>query len=443
MPDLRDYLKLIKRAKDLKTIKKPVSPRYVIAGITAKMDRSHAIIFQNVEGSDFRLVSNLVGTRTRFAQALGCTEVEIHGRVACALEKPKKARITADGRFLENSSTDATILPMATHFEKEPGPFITSSMVFAKNPDTAEENSSFHRMMPIDGRHFSIRMVEGRHLHRCFVDAKEHGDDLRVSVVVGVHPAVLIAGAYQYDWGKSEMDLANALLDDRLTLTKSTYSGLHIPADAEIVLEGRVLKDRTRKEWMVEMLQTYDHRRAQPVFELDRLYFRNKPIFHDILSGYSEHRLLMGMPIESKLTDALHRRFSQTRRVSLTDGGCNWLHAVIQIKKRREADPGKIITGAFETHRSLKRVTIVDEDIDPSSAESVEYAVATRFQADRDLIIMKNLRGSSLDPSSDQENLKTAKIGVDATRSLSKRKEGFEIAAIPGIDEISLSDYIK
>jgi UbiD family decarboxylase len=208
-------------------------------------------------------------------------------------------------------------------------------------------------------------------------------------------------------------------------------------------MEGKILRDKTHPEWMVEMLQTYDHKRIQPVFELENLYFRNNPIFHDVLSGYSEHRLLMGMPIESKLNGELKKTFSQTQQVSMTNGGCNWLHAVVQIKKKNESDPKKIIKKTFESHRSLKQVTIVDEDIDPNNAESVEYAMATRFQADKDLIILKKVRGSSLDPSSDQKKLQTAKIGIDATRSTSKRSEGFELAKIPKIDKIKLEKYFK
>lgn len=208
-------------------------------------------------------------------------------------------------------------------------------------------------------------------------------------------------------------------------------------------MEGKILRDKTHPEWMVEMLQTYDHKRIQPVFELENLFFRNNPIFHDVLSGYSEHRLLMGMPIESKLNGELKSSFSQTRQVSMTNGGCNWLHAVVQIKKENSTDPKKIIKKTFDSHRSLKQVTVVDDDIDPNNAESVEYAMATRFQADKDLVIMKNLRGSSLDPSSDQKNLQTAKIGIDATRSFSKRPEGFELAKIPKIDKIKLTKYFK
>ena len=334
-----------------------------------------------------------------------------------------------------------SILPIVRHFAKEPGRFVTSSIVYTKNQEAGTQNSSFHRLLPLDKKHFSIRMVEGRHLDKCFMYAKEHGEDLKVAITMGVHPAVSIAGAYQADWGKDELEIANALLDSKLTLTKCPYSGMNVPSDAEIVMEGRILKDKTHKEWMVEMLRTYDFKRRQPVFELDTLYFRNNPIFHDILSGYAEHRLLMGMPIEAKLIRNVRQLLPQTRQVALTEGGCNWLHAVIQISKKNQADPKKAIDAAFAAHRSLKTAIVVDDDIDPHDPVAVEYAIATRFQADKDLIIMPKLRGSSLDPSSDQKNLLTTKMGIDATKSFLKNREGFEIAKIPKQDKVSLKDY--
>ena len=125
----------------------------------------------------------------------------------------------------------------------------------------------------------------------------------------------------------------------------------------------------------------------------------------------------------------------------LSNGGSHWLHAVAQISKTSSTNVKKIIKEIFASHRSLKMVTVVDDDIDPSSSDQVEYAMATRFQADKDMVLIKNVRGSSLDPSSDQKNLKTAKLGIDATRPLNKRKEGFEIAKIPKLDNISLDDY--
>jgi UbiD family decarboxylase len=431
------------KIEDLKTIKTQVSTKYEIAGITAKLDGSYAVLFENIKESDFNLVSNLVGTRKRFAQAIGSNEAKIHEKVISAIKKAKKPKIVSSAKFMENNSRNLSVLPTVTHFEKESGPFITSSIAYVKNPETGKQNSSFHRMMPIDKTHFSIRMVEGRHLHRCFIDAKEHGEDLKIAITVGVHPAVSIAGAYQAEWGKDEIDIANSLLGGNLTLSKLPFTGLNVPSGTEIVMEGRVLQDKTHPEWMVEMLQTYDHERKQPVFELENLHFRNNPIFHDVLAGFSEHRLLMGMPIESKLNGELKKSFPQTKQVSMTNGGCNWLHAVVQIKKKNETDAKKIIKKTFESHRSLKQVTVVDEDIEPTNAEAVEYAMATRFQADKDLIIQTKIRGSSLDPSSNQKKLQTAKMGIDATKPLSKRPEGFELAKIPKIDKIKLDKYFK
>jgi UbiD family decarboxylase len=443
MSDLRSYISQVKKINELETVKTSVSTKFEIAGITAKVDGSHAVLFEKIKESNFRLVSNLVGTRKRFGIAVGGNESNIHEKVISAIKKAKKPKIISSGKFMENKSKNILSMPIVTHFEKESGPFITSSVAYAKNPETGKQNSSFHRMMPIDETHLSIRMVEGRHTHRCFTDAKEHGEDLKIAITVGVHPAVSIAGAYQADWGKDEIDIANSLLGGKLTLAKLPFSGLNVPSGAEIVMEGKILQDKTHPEWMVEMLQTYDHKRSQPVFEIENMFFRNNPIFHDVLSGYSEHRLLMGMPIESKLNGELKKSFSQTKQVSLSNGGCNWLHAVVQIKKKNDSDPKKIIKKTFESHRSLKQVTVVDEDIDVNSAESIEYAMATRFQADKDLVILKNVRGSSLDPSSNQQKLQTAKMGIDATRSLSKRPEGFELAKIPKIDKIKLEKYFK
>ena len=451
MHDLRSYLEELRRAGALSVVRRRVSARHEIAAVTARADGSNALLFEDVDGSPMRVATNVVGTRERFAMALGCGPDGIHAAVAGAAlaaaphAAGPAAPVGPDAArppFLENSSSDLSPLPVVTHFEKEPGPFITSSIVQARNPETGAQNSSFHRMMPIGDARMSVRMVEGRHLHRCFAAASDNGEDLAVAVTVGVHPVYSIAGAYQAEWGASETAIAGALSGRRPALARCPSTGLLVPAGAEVVMEGRILADATHREWMVEMLQTYDHARDQPVFELDRLYYRDRAVYHDVLAGYSEHRLLMGMPAESKLDGELRAGLGPlVRSVRLTAGGCSWLHAVVQVSKRSDGDAAAAINAAFAAHRSLKQVTVVDEDIDPSSAEAVEYAMATRFQADRDLTVLRGVRGSSLDPSSDQENLRTAKLGIDATRPLGKRAEGFEIARVPGADRISLADY--
>lgn len=443
MTDLRNYIDQVKTMGQLQTISKKVSTKYEIASITAQIDGGNAILFSNIKESSFRLVTNLVGNRARFAKAICSTEDTIHTKIITAIENTKKPKITSAGKFLENKSKNLSVLPIVTHFEKESGPFITSSIIYSQNPEKKTQNSSFHRLMPIDKTHFSVRMVEGRHLHRAFLNAKEHGEDLKVAITIGVHPAISIASAYQAEWGQDELEIANSILSGKLILTKLFYSGMTVPSGTEIVMEGKILADKTHKEWMVEMLRTYDFTRAQPVFELENLYYRNNAIFHDILAGYAEHRLLMGMPIESKLNRDVKRKIPQMKQVIMSDGGCNWLHAVVQITKKRQNDGKRAIKETFNAHRSLKMVTAVDYDIDPSDPVQVEYAMATRFQADKNLIIIKNVRGSSLDPSSDQKNLLTAKLGIDATRPLNKRQEGFEIAKIPGEKKFMLKKYLK
>jgi UbiD family decarboxylase len=149
----------------------------------------------------------------------------------------------------------------------------------------------------------------------------------------------------------------------------------------------------------------------------------------------------MGLPIEAKIFHAVKNVVPTTKSVYLTDGGSNWLDAVIQIHKRLEGEPKNALLAAFASHPSLKIAIVVDQDIDPRDARAVEYAVATRCQADRDLIIINNTKGSTLDPSSDQVNLLTTKMGIDATATLLKPKDRFEVATIPGQEEIKLSKY--
>ena len=444
--DLRNFIEILEKEKEIVYVDKEINTRFELAAIVSKFENK-AIIFKNIKEKDIHVLGNLLGTRKRFALALGIkTEKDIHNIINKAINSISnkiKIKIKNNAPYYENSSRNLSILPIVTHFEKDAGPYITSSIVYAKDQEKGNQNSSTHRLLKLDDKHMAIRMVEGRHLHRCFMYSKEHGEDLKVAIVIGVHPSVNISAAYQASYGIDEMLIANSLLKGNLYLNKNKYSQLLIPAYSEIVLEGRILKDKTHEEWMVEMLKTYDIKRQQPVFELEKILFRNNAMFHDILPGFSEHRLLMGLPVESKIFDSVKNIIPSTSQVYLTDGGCNWLTAVVQITKRLEGEPKNALLAAFSSHPSLKMAIVVDRDINPSNPTEVEYAISTRCQADKGLLIIQNAKGSSLDPSSDQQNLLTTKIGIDATASLLKPKEGFEIAKIPGENNINISDYIK
>jgi 2,5-furandicarboxylate decarboxylase 1 len=443
--DFRKFLGYLEETGELVRIKKTVNPRFELAAVGSKFEGKQAILFERVEGSKMSVVCNVLGTRNRFCMGLGVKdEKQIYARIMSTISKLTfPDRISGQASFHDNCSTDLMDLPIITHFEKDAGPYITSSVVFARDPRSGTQNSSTHRLLRLDESHMAIRMVEGRHLHRCYLSSKENNEDLKVSIAIGIHPAISIAAAYQAAYGVDEIGIANSLLDGKLIMSKSDYTQLLIPAHAEIVLEGTILKDVTHEEWMVEMLRTYDLKRKQPVFEVKKIWFRDNAIYHDILPGFSEHRLLMGLPIETKMHEAVRNVVPNTLAVHLTEGGSNWLDAVIQIRKRLEGEPKNAIIAAFAAHPSLKMATVVDEDIDPRNPIAVEYAISTRCQANSGVLIITNAKGSSLDPSSDQDNMVTAKVGIDATATLFKSKERFEIARIPGSEGIDISNYFN
>ena len=444
--DIREFIELLENEDEIIRIQKNVNSIFELPGIVSKLDGNKAVIFENVENKTIPVISNLIGTRKRFAMAMGSKEKnDIHKIINKSINNINinVKVINNIPPYYQNSSNNLSILPIVTHFEKDAGPYITSSIVYAKDQEKGNQNSSTHRLLKLDDKNMAIRMVEGRHLHKCFMYSKDHKEDLKVAIVIGVHPAINISAAYQASYGIDEMHIANTILNGNLLLDINKYSQLLIPAMSEIVLEGKILHDKTQEEWMVEMLKTYDFRRQQPIFELEKIRFRDNAIFHDILPGYSEHRLLMGLPVESKMLDQVKNVIPSTSQVFLTDGGSNWLTAVIQIKKRVEGESKNALLAAFAAHPSLKIAIVVDEDIDPTNSVEVEYAISTRCQADKDMIIIKNSKGSILDPSSDQINLLTTKLGIDATATLLKDKERFEIAKIPGEENIKLTEYLS
>jgi len=439
-----DFISQLESANQLVRIKKTVNPKFELAAIVSKLDNGKAVLFESIKDSKVKVAANVLGTRNRVALSINSkNENLIQEKINEAIKTRSEITNIDDTINWDRISKNLFDLPIITHFEKDSGAFITSSLVIAKDAETGRQNLSTHRLLRLDKSRMAIRMVEGRHLHKCFTGAKEHNEDLPVSIIIGAHPAISIAAAYQAPYGENELNIANSLMNNRLTITKSPGTGLYVPKNVEILLEGRILADETAEEQMVEMLRTYDFKRRQPIFELDKIYLTNDPIYHDILPGYGEHRLLMGLPIESKLFHFIKDVVSGTRTVHLTDGGCNWLVAVIQIRKKLEGEPMNAIAAAFAGHPSLKIAIVVDDDINPRNPSEVEYAISTRCQADKDLLIIPNSKGSSLDPSSDQNNLLTTKMGIDATATLLKSKDRFEIAKIPGEEKIKLSDYMQ
>ncbi|MEA3310165.1 MAG: UbiD family decarboxylase, partial [Chloroflexota bacterium] len=196
---------------------------------------------------------------------------------------------------------------------------------------------------------------------------------------------------------------------------------------AELVLEGVLTHELDSEGPFPDLTGTLDGVRQQPVFRVTAVTHRRDPIFHALLPAGLEHRNLMGMPREPTIFAAVNQVVKCTG-VAITPGGCSWLHAVVQIAPQGPDDARLAIEAAFRGHSSLKHVVVVDTDVDIYSSQDVEWAIATRFQAGRDLIIFPAQPSSSLDPSAGQvpgEKSRSDKLGLDATILWGAEKEGY------------------
>ena len=371
---------------------------------------------------DFPIISGLISTRDLFAKALGIKAAQIIPYVSEKRENPIKYNRVNNAPFLENEDIidDKSVLtdkiPLIDFYAGKK--YTSSSIIIVNYPDEQRLNASFHRMMFLEKNRCAVRIVPQRHLDMAYMKAMEENKDLNVAIVFGVHPAIEIASAFSTP-NLDELELASSFMNGLDVF--QLKNGISVPADAEFVLEGRITKELAEEGPFVDLTGTADKIRKQPVLEVDKLYHRNNPIFRTILPGGKEHKMLMGIPQEPRIFKNVSNTIGTVKNVILTQGGNSWLHSVVQIEKRTEGDPKNAILATLAAHPSLKRVIIVDSDIDITDPNEVEWAVATRMQPDKDILLVPNSKGSSLDPSS--KDSITCKWGIDATKPIQNNKE--------------------
>ncbi|MBS3815004.1 MAG: UbiD family decarboxylase [Hadesarchaea archaeon] len=425
----RNFLSELEEKDELIQVNKELSPEFEIPRELNK-NEDKALIFNKIKNHDMKVAGNICGARNRIAKALGVEREELIPRLREAHKNPRKPNKTSTAPIKENEikgKPNLEELPILTHFEKDGGPYVTSSILVAKDED-GNQNLSFHRMKYLGGNKFAVRLVP-RNLHKMFSKAEERDEDLSVAAVIGVHPAVSIAAASSPPYGFDEYSIAGALLEE-LELTDCDSLDLEVPAGSEIVLEGKLVSgERAPEGPFADITGTYDAVREEPVFEVDSIMMRSDAIYQAILPSSTEHQLLMGMPREPLIFEELEKVVNPNN-VRLTPGGGGWLHGVISIKKENKDDGKKAIESALKAHSSMKHVVIVDNDINIYDSREVEWAIATRARADRDVIIKSNVKGSSLDPTADPETRVGSKMGIDATIDLGEPNK-FKRAKIP------------
>ncbi|MDI6820107.1 MAG: UbiD family decarboxylase [Candidatus Hodarchaeaceae archaeon] len=423
--NMREFVEFLDEKGLLIKIGRQVSVRYEAAALMKMLD-GKPILFKNVKGFEMSVAANVCSSRELIAMGLGIKKNEIISRLTKAIDHPKEPKVV-EAEGYEEIDADLTKLPILTYYPIDGGPYISSGVVVASDRDLGL-NASFHRMMVIGKDEVAMRI-----LPRHFDEFLKRGNK-EFAICIGNSVPVLVASAVSAELGKSELSIANALAETNLM----EFDGHKVP-EAEIVMIAEMTDELHDEGPFIDLTETPDIVRKQRVARIKKIFVKKDPIFQALLPGGLDHKLLMGMPREPTIFREVSK-VCECKDVLITPGGCSWLHAVVSIRKKGPDDGRKAIEAALRGHKSLKHIFVVDDDIDIHNPGEVEWAMATRFQGDRDMIIRRE-PGSSLDPSSDLETRDTAKVGFDLTIPWGRDKREFRKPDLPM--KLDLKDYLE
>src|SRR5262245_48284489 len=440
---LRDWLDRLAAQGRLTVVRPGVDLRFELAAIAKRLDGRRATLFPRPGGHRIPVVSGLVSDRDWIAEAMGVEPGELLAQFQHAALNPLPWRQvgTAPVHDVVHRDVDlARLLPLPVHNEHDSGAYITAGLLIARNPDTGRQNVSIHRCQLSGANRLGVLLLP-RHTHMMLETAERSGQPLPVAIVIGVDPLTLLASQAIVPLDHDELEIAGALHRQPLAVTQCITSDVCVPADAEIVVEGRLLPGVREPEGPFgEFPQYYGERAMRHVIEVDAVTHRRDVIFHTIVGGGLEHILLGAVPREATLLAHLRRSFPNVRDVHLSRGGVCRYHLYVQIRKRQEGEAKNIMLGAFAAHYDVKHVIVVDEDVDIHNPAEVEWAVATRFQADRDLVLVPESQGSKLDPST--RDGVGAKMGLDATKPLAAAEMTFKRIRVPGEETVDVAELL-
>jgi UbiD family decarboxylase len=420
---MKEFLEILEKNFGIIKIEKEVSSVFEAAKILRKHPKD-TILLENIKNSSIPIISGICNTRDKIALALNTDIVGITPKIIQGMETPKSiTKVEKVSKDYKSFSADLSKIPILTHYKRDGGPYITAGVIVARDPESGSRNASIHRMLVLDDQHLTVRIVP-RHLYTYYKRAEALGKDLDIAIAIGMNPATLLATTTSIPITADEMEVANSFHGGNIKLVKCENSNLEVP-NAEIIFEGKLLASKRAEEGpFVDLTDTYDVVRNEPVIKLDKMHLKNNPIYHAIFPAGFEHKLLQGLPQEPRIYKAVQNTVPTVQNVVLTEGGCCWLHAAVSIQKQTTGDGKNVIMAALAAHPSLKHVLVVDEDVNIFDPEDLEYAMATRVKGDDDILIVPGARGSSLDPTAMPDGT-TTKVGVDATKPLDK-KEKFE-----------------
>jgi len=419
--DLRSFLDLVKRRapEDFQIVSRPVDPAYEITALVVKLEkearRRPVMLFENVKGSAFPVLTNLHASRSRLAAAIGAAPEAMLPTYLRAMERPIPPRIVSTGPVKEvvrrGKDVDLGLLPQIVHHQGDAGPYVTAAISFAKDPASETWNCAYNRLMLQSRDTTSIHLTLGKHLWEFSKIAEARGEPLPVAFAIGVHPAIALGALAIGSIDEDERAIMGALLGEPLELVKCETSDVLVPAHAELVLEGEILPAARVAEGPFGEFTGYSlGERQREVVRYTAITHRRDAMFQDITVAHLDHMLLSTIPMEANLYRAVRAMVPSIKAIRVPSP----FTCYVSIEQRLPGQAKNAIMAVLGADLYMKRVVVVDHDVNVFDDRQVNWAIATRCQPDRDITIITNARGSDLDPSSREDGY-TAKWGVDAT----------------------------
>jgi 2,5-furandicarboxylate decarboxylase 1 len=464
--NFRSFVKLLEDRGDLVRIRKAVDRRFELTALTRELDTlKKAVVFENVEGSQMPVISGLYTGLDRFGLALGAASEEPftipdhRARFLAAMRKPVPIQRVDSGPVREVVKTGQAIelseLPVPTFFERDSGAFITGAVGISRHPETGELNVGIYRALILDGNTITVNASSMSDLYRIYEAAQGRGEAMPIALAIGVDPALMMAAASKPPPGVSEYDVAGALKGEAIEVVQCESSDLVVPANAEIVIEGRL---DFNEAWVGNTLAEFPNLygpATSPVVRVTAVTHRHDAMFYSIMAGFNnEHSSIGGIAVyhmQGMLESAAAKLSPNIKRVRVIRNPRltgPMMHMVISLDKKDDEEPGKLIQAAFAAEvgsqplsRMFRRVVIVDDDIDVDDITDVEWAIWTRVGNPSRFVLIPDVLGWELDRVADDE-LKSLRVGIDATMALADVGKLVR-PAIPGASKIHIEDYIE
>lgn len=468
MVDFRALLAMRDARGELLRVGRSVNPRHEMPALMAQCEaRRQAVLFQRVEGSPFPVVGGLLNHLGTLGWATGSgvdetfDEDGLLARLDHALAHRIAPREVANGPVKEvictGDAVDLASLPAPTVFEHDSGPFITGACGITRNPFTGRLNVGVYRVLLLGGRRIAVNAVPGSDLHRFYEDAARRGTPMDIALAIGAEPALLMAAVCRLPADESELELAGGLLGRAIDLVRCETSDLQVPAAAEMVIEAHVDFGQRVENTLGEFAGQYGTESA-PVSVVQAITHRRDALFHAVLAGRHAEHITLGTMATAGMRRALAQAIQAALpplaalHVYLEPALGSMAHVVLALDKRADAEPMAVADAAFAASVALgagavparyivKRVVVVDPDVDVHDRADVEWALWTRTARAAKFRVDAGVESWDLERCG-RRGTGSLRVAVDATMDLADR-ERLRRTVIPGAAGVRLADYLS